>query len=166
MLCQNDPNWELILVCDGPDKRADDIIYGYVADNPEKIKYFHIPYKGQWGHHARNFGLEKASGDFVVFSGHDNYYVPTFVAEVNKIKHELDFIYWDMVHSYFLYKKLTTELAIGRIDMGAFAIRRELVLRAGGLDPGDVAADWLLANKVLEENVRVGKINRVLFVHN
>lgn len=168
MLCQSDPNWELILVCDGSDERADEIIYRYVADYSDHIKYFHIPHRGQWGHYARNFGLGKATKEFVVFSGHDNYYVPSFIAEINRIKHELDFIYWDMVHSYFLFKKLETELSLGRIDMGAFATRRELVMDAGGLNPNDVAADWLLVDKLLQENkdIRIGKINRVLFVHN
>lgn len=166
MLVQSDTDWELILVSDGRNTEADDLIYGYVADFPEKIKYFVMDHKGQWGHHARNYGLTYASKELVVMSGHDNYYVPSFVSEVNRLKNEADFIYWNMVHSYNQYKLFTTDLALGHLDMGSFAVRTDLARKVGGLNPEKLEADWDYAEAVLNRGVRVEKIDRVLFVHN
>jgi len=68
----------MILVNDGTDDGdADEVCSSYTKDS--RITYHKIPHKGCWGHNCRNFGLSLTDTEWVVLSGHDNYYVPTFV---------------------------------------------------------------------------------------
>ena len=67
-----------------------------------------------WGHTARNYGLEHASQDWVVMTGDDNYYTPDFVSEFLKNSRGNNFIFCNMVHNeahYKHYQELKAELA-------------------------------------------------------
>lgn len=61
---------EVIIVNDGSTDRSPQIIDKYVAENPG-FKAFTIKNRGLGG--ARNYGMEKATGEFVVFLDSDDY---------------------------------------------------------------------------------------------
>lgn len=63
-------NWELILIDDGSFDKSPDICASYVKQFSKKIKYF---YKENGGvSSARNFGLEKICGNYILFIDSDD----------------------------------------------------------------------------------------------
>jgi hypothetical protein len=85
-----------------------------------------------------------------------------------EIHSEMDYgmLYWDMVHSHYDYTYFECIPAVNRIDMGAFATRRDL---AQQIELGkEYAADGLYVEKFKQQfpRERIVKIPKVLFVHN
>lgn len=79
-------SWELIIV----DNASEDNTCGVIRDfskTEKRIKYFYIPEKGV--SKARNFGIQKAKGDFVCFLDDDDLYLPNFLLKLNEgiLKH-------------------------------------------------------------------------------
>lgn len=122
-----------------------------------------------WGHTPRNTGLEQAQTEWVVMTGEDNYYVPTFVEEVLKVADtDVNFIYCDMVHNWISgeYKAISCIPKIGSIDIGNSIFRTELAKQMR-LDIHAKSAD----GKFVEEYIRrfggrSVRINKFLYVHN
>lgn len=120
-----------------------------------------------WGHTPREIGKIQSDSQYVIMTGDDNYYMPTFVEELAKVgKDSPGMIYWDMVHSHYDYSYFKCSPAFNQIDMGAFATRTDL---AKQIPLGkEYAADGLFVEnfKHMFPNERIVKINKVLFVHN
>ena len=90
-------------------------------------------------------GIATASGDYLVLTNDDNYYVPKFIENRHRADPEdrhPDVVYFDMIHShnkpggrqqtpYCLFK---TEYKRQNIDMGAAVVRTELARIAGFRD--------------------------------
>jgi hypothetical protein len=188
-LLQTDPSWNLILVHDGEDcPEANNIANQYTKD--PRINYYSIPQGNCWGHNCRNFGLYKTTTEWVVLSGHDNYYVPTFVESLESFldrnNHKLDLVYWNMIHNYYRYNFSKppeactidpsgpdpyflpqTELQGSKIDIGCFAVRTKIAVKSRGLRQNHPATDWAYLHKILKTpNIRTARINRCLYVHN
>lgn len=187
-LVQTDPSWNLMLVNDGQGDQDIDKVARHYAEDP-RITYYAIPKGNCWGHNCRNFGLSMADSEWVVLSGHDNYYVPTFVESVESVldrqQHQFDLIYWNMIHNYYKYnfskapesplidpsgpdpKFLPqTELMPTHVDIGSFAVRTSLV-RTMQINESSAANDWIFLSQILRiPNLRIAKINRCLYVHN
>jgi glycosyltransferase involved in cell wall biosynthesis len=68
VLAQTFSNWELILVDDGSTDNTSDLISQYSDD---RIKYFKTPNRERGA--ARNFGIEKAKGNWICFLDSDDY---------------------------------------------------------------------------------------------
>lgn len=62
---------EIICVNDGSPDNSQDIIDRYVKKYPTRIKSFVKPNEGEWS--TRNYGLERATGEFVTFVDNDDY---------------------------------------------------------------------------------------------
>lgn len=71
VLKQSYNNWELILINDGSLDNTLDILYFY-ASNDERIKVFDVPNGGV--SKARNYGLDVAQGDWIVFLDADDWF--------------------------------------------------------------------------------------------
>lgn len=130
-----------------------------------------VTYAGQryndWGHTPREIGKQASEADYVVMGGDDNYYVPSFVAELKKAAEDKPgMIYWDMVHSHYNYDFFRCSPGLNAIDMGAFATRTDLAkqikLNTSYAADGEFVEDF----KRMFPNERIVKINHVLFVHN
>ena len=67
---------EVIIVNDGSTDGCPDIIERYVSNNPN-FKGFTIENSGQGG--ARNYGIEKATGEYVAFLDSDDYIAPNCI---------------------------------------------------------------------------------------
>ena len=69
-------NTEVIIVNDGSTDNSPAIIDKYVANNPN-FKSFTIENSGQGG--ARNYGIEKSSGEYIAFLDSDDYIAPNCI---------------------------------------------------------------------------------------
>ena len=120
-----------------------------------------------WGHTPRELGKLMSECQYVIMTGDDNYYTPNFVYELElHTEFNPGMIYWDMVHSHYGYTYFECVPAVNRIDMGAFATRKDL---AKEIPLGiEYAADGLFVesfkSKFPKEHIL--KIQKVLFVHN
>lgn len=85
ILKQDYDNYEVLLIDDGSTDDSGEICEKYAVKN-EKIKVFHKKNGGLSS--ARNFGLEKATGDYVVFVDSDDYIAPWSLSEFYKVLNE------------------------------------------------------------------------------
>ena len=84
---------------------------------PDKIK--HYAYMDT----PREIGKQMSSCDYILMTGDDNYYVPTFVKDITPLMEEdADFIYWDMVHSHYNYQYFNCEPKTHRIAHSVFPL--------------------------------------------
>ena len=154
---------------------ADAVYPGYQKvkdffEGDERIKFTELngPHK-DWGHTPRNYGLEHATEEWVVMTGDDNYYVPTFVSEMLKQSQGKHFIYCDMVHNAFGYMPVRSNIEKGQIDIGNMMFKPELA-KGVELDKTDYNADWTFINRYRTKQWFEGdgfhKVNKVLYVHN
>jgi hypothetical protein len=143
-----------------------DIVKG--IDKRIRVLYLDKRYN-DWGHTPRELGKQQCRGKYVIMSGDDNYYVPTFVSEFEKTINSYTqpgMIYWDMVHSHYDYSYFKCSPGFNQIDMGAFATRNDLaqqiVLNTSYAADGEYVEEFKI--KFPQENII--KIPKVLYVHN
>ena len=168
LMVQSNPNWKAHVVIDGltNDYREVKDIY----QNEERVRFSHVDGpNNDWGHTARNYGLDHAQEEYIVMTGDDNYYVPTFVqnfltvAETGK-----DLVYCDLLHDLKTdgYQPIKSRIVNGVIDIGNFMTRRSVIgdLR---LITDSYEADFKFANYINKHKTsRVAKIDKVLYAHN
>lgn len=166
LMVQTNPNWLAHIIIDGLSNE-----YRQVKDmyqNEERVRFSHI--KGpnnDWGHTARNYGIDKRKGDFIVMTGDDNYYMPTFVANFLS-QPQYDLVYCDMVHDLKrdAYKPMQSQIKLGWIDIGNFMVRSSIIgdIR---LNPKSYEADWWFVNAItIDKTSNIRKIDKILYVHN
>ena len=175
LIVQTNSNWTAHVIIDG---LTDD--YRKVKDlyqNEDRVRFSHLesPHN-DWGHTARNYGLDNATEDWIVMTGDDNYYVRTFVQEfLTYPKLEgCKFMFCNMVHNNFRpgYRPITSTLQKGQIDIGNFMCRRNEI---GGirLNTKSYEADWEFIDVYMTKNLKrwdaqsaIIKIDKFLYVHN
>lgn len=177
LIAQTNPNWKAIITVDYPKKEVNihkpiGVVWLYTRediihyDGRITIHWMDKRYN-DWGHTPREVGKQLADSQYVIMTGDDNYYMPTFVEELHKASvNSPGMIYWDMVHSHYDYQLFKCFPAFNQIDMGAFATRTDL---ARQIPLGkEYAADGLFVEnfKHTFPNEEILKINKVLFVHN
>jgi glycosyltransferase involved in cell wall biosynthesis len=166
---QTSPNWKIHVV-------ADAFYDGYQKvkdyfENDERIKFTELngPHM-DWGHTARNYGLQNATEEWVVMTGDDNYYVPIFVQDfLNEVDDNTHFVYCNMVHNWTQqqYLVINSRPIAGGIDIGNFMTRTQLSNKLKiNITKGD--ADGLFVEEYLLKypHGTIKKINKVLYVHN
>lgn len=80
LLSQTYQNWEALLIDDGSNKDHTPDICDYYATQDSRIKTFHIPNGGV--SNARNYGLDKAQGEWVTFVDGDDFLKPDYIASL------------------------------------------------------------------------------------
>jgi glycosyltransferase involved in cell wall biosynthesis len=169
LVAQTADNWIAIVVIDD-EKDPNNPMAKIVSEfrHPTIFSIFTGKRCNDWGHTPREQGKQASHSDYVIMTGDDNYYVPAFIAELNAIieAEDPDIIYWDMVHSHYEYHYFKTALWMNQIDIGAFAVKREL----GQQIPLTTAyaADGIFIHAFKDKfpDAKTVKINKVLFVHN
>lgn len=177
-LCQTMQNFEILVMHDGPDEETRLILEEYARDNPGKVtSYFSDNRYNDYGHSLRHLGIEMSESQYLLLTNDDNYYVPVFVENMFEAieRQNLDIVYCDMVHSHVFpelpnpigYQTLITEPRRWRIDIGTFITRTDLAKRVGFRDKGfEGDATYFEDLLALNPKPKLGKVEKVLFVHN
>lgn len=178
MLNQTCSNWKLHLIHDGEDLEFRNICEQYslndgrITFSETKIRY------NDYGHTLRDLGLKNASGNYVILTNADNYFIPKaieYICEAASIENP-DVVMYDMIHSHKTpggrqqhdYCFFETNYARGSIDITSAAVKLDLARSAGFRDKthdGDATYFEDVA-KVKGAGLRINKIRRVLVVHN
>ena len=169
LICQTDKDWNGTVVIDNEFcKEVIPIIMMIQNFNDERIAYVCTGKRhNDWGHTPREMGKQMSEAEYIIMSGDDNYYTPTFVAELRKASlSRPGMIYWDMVHSHYDYQFFECQPAYNQIDMGAFATRSDLAkqikLNTSYAADGEYVRDF---NIKFPQEQKI-KIPKCLFVHN
>lgn len=163
--CQTYPNWEAIIVHDGPGAEVRAAVERIGEPRVRLIETDER--RGSYGHPWRRFGIEHCTGDFIGLSNDDNYYAPTYFEWMlhQMAEEKADFAYCNMVHSHQQWAYFPTRPKRGCIDLGAWLGRRELVLATPW--PGDdFNADGDFIEALARKARRVTHVEGCLFVHN
>ncbi len=83
ILNQSFQDFEIIVVNDGSPDNSQEIIDEYVKNHPDKIKAF-VKENGGLSD-ARNFGIERASGDYLLFVDSDDYLSLELLCRLKKV---------------------------------------------------------------------------------
>ena len=179
ILNQRQDNWKLRVIHDGPNAEFCSIMQGYAQQKPGQIFYEETTARyNDWGHSLREIGLARATGDYVLITNADNYYIPRFIEYVTEAieQTKADLIGWDMVHSHESpgstcapsYSYFKTEWKRFGIDMGAAVVRRTLAQQAGFPDKGHDgdATYFIKVSEIKGPATLCCRIPRVMLVHN
>jgi glycosyltransferase involved in cell wall biosynthesis len=131
-LNQSDDRWELYVIHDG---QAPEVITEYMSRRT-RIQFSQTAVvNGKWGHPNRRSMLEKIeaeASDYILITNDDNYYIPGYVKLIQQhMNPGVGMIYYNTLHSYFNYTVHTSQLKVGRIDMGAFVVRADVAKAVG-----------------------------------
>lgn len=90
ILSQKMQDFEIIVINDGSTDNSEEVIQQYINKYPEKIKY----YKKENGgiSSARNYGVKKATGDYLCFIDSDDYIGEGLFANLEKYLYKADLI--------------------------------------------------------------------------
>jgi len=166
---QTSPNWKIHVVADAVYDGYQKVKDYFNGDDRIRFTELNGPHK-DWGHTARNYGLQNATEEWVVMTGDDNYYVPIFVQDfLNEVDDNTHFVYCNMVHNWTQqqYLVINSRPIAGGIDIGNFMTRTQLSNKLKiNITKGD--ADGLFVEEYLLKypHGTIKKINKVLYVHN
>ena len=168
LVLQTNLNWICNVVIDGLTTEYREVKDMY--QDEERVRFSHVDGpNNDWGHSGRNYGLDNSREEWVVMSGDDNYYTPTFVDNfLNLARYNVDFVYCDMVHDMKRddYQPIPSKLQLGWIDIGNVMFRRSVIgdlrLKKDSYDADWKFIDYITTNKTK----RIKKINKILYVHN
>lgn len=172
VLAQWYPHWELILVDDNSSLEH----VGDLLDrlNDPRITVVRLAENKRIAG-ATNEGIARASGDFVVFTDHDDELTPDCLYELARSveRENPDFIYSDedkideagqYVQPFFKPDWSPDTMISTMYTCHVSCVRRELVKELGGLRPEyDGCQDWDLILRVVEKTSRIAHVPKVLY---
>jgi hypothetical protein len=177
-LNQTAANWKLQIIHDGPDPAFDEMMAAFAAGRENRITFWNTDKRyNDYGHSLREQGLRRITGDYILITNGDNYYVPVFVRQVTEriMAAQPDVVLFNMVHSRGpggrrnpRYSFFETSYRRRAIDMGSAIVRADLARAAGFRDKG-FAGDATYFEDVAVAKagpLHIEKLEDVLFVHN
>lgn len=179
ILNQTQGNWQLTVVHDGPCLEFDLLLKDFLSEGETRISHFNTPIRfNDYGHSLREQAIGKITGDYVLITNGDNYYVPILIEALTKkiTDTDPDVVMFDMIHSHHhpggrplrSYSFFRTQYQRQDIDIGAAAVRTSLARKAGFRDKtfeGDATYFEDVA-RACDGPLKIAKIPQVLFVHN
>lgn len=170
---QTNPNWTIHVVADCPPEEEQlkiaNIAAYYQFDDRIKFSVLQQRYN-DWGHTPRQFGLDYATEEWVVMTGEDNYYAPTFVENfLSVVREDVNFVFCNMVHNWVKddYIPISCEIEYGKIDIGNF-MTRTFNAQKLRLKKDIEQADYYFVEEYLARfnEAQIIKIDKILYVHN
>jgi glycosyltransferase involved in cell wall biosynthesis len=175
IVCQTYSNWEVILVHDGINLEHQSQLQDYLKDPRFKYSSTEVRY-GYWGHFGREIGTQLVTGDYIIHSNDDNYFMPILLEEIYLAitrNPEVNFVYWGMIlgkyknehsHNKKDYGHFIPKIQHSYIDWGQFATKSE-VIKKYSINKHEAAADGTLVENMKHE-LSPYFIDKCLFVHN
>ena len=171
-IVQTNPNWLLYIIHDGPTPQEITKVVTEFQDD-RLILCESKERKGKWGHPNRKMMLQKIEcnpDDPILITNDDNFYVRTFVDKMlTGMTKAVGMCYYDMLTNYCDYDVVHCVPKVNYIDMGAFVVRADIAKKVG-FNSVKIQADGEYCEEVVkyckENNYRVLKIDKVLFIHN
>lgn len=163
--CQTYPNWEAVVVHDGPGPAARAVV-AQVAD--PRVRLIETPERrGQFGHPWRELGIDACTGDYVGLTNGDNYYAPVYFEWMLHLltRDDADLAYCDWVHSHAQWSVMRAGPGKWLTDLGCWVARAGLVKSTPWRDHG-FEGDGTFFEDLLRKATRVVHLPRPLFVHN
>ena len=176
IVAQTNPNWKIHIVSDmSPEdtqERFLDLLAFFEAYS-HKIKISVLNERfNDWGHTPRNYGLQEATEEWIVMTGEDNYYAPTFVENFLssvKDRDDVNFVYCNFVLNgkNDEYVPIRAEIDFGKIDIGCF-MTRTFNAQKMKLKPDVAEADYWFVEEYLARfaEAQIIHIDKILYVHN
>lgn len=125
VLSQSNPNWNLVVIDDGSTDNTKEVVSSYTKD--PRIEYFFQSNCGVSA--ARNLGIEKARGDYVIFLDSDDYFEEDLVQRLHdEIYQNFDFITWNV-----LKIKNNIETVVKPENLGPLYNNNKLLFLAGSI---------------------------------
>ena len=171
LLAQTNPNWKIHIVGDNiPNDNLERLHSFLNLINDDRIKFTNLPDRyNDWGHTPRNYGVEHATEEWMIMTGEDNYYVPTFVDNMLRMGKDKHFVFCLMVHNWTddNYIPIDCKVEYGKIDIGCFMVKTNMGKKIK-LDTTFAQSDWKYIEDYFKKYPasKVGKVNKVLYVHN
>ena len=178
LAAQSEMNFEVIVIHDGPRRETRELIESFSPELPFELIYIETPARfNDYGHSLRQLIIDRCETKYLLLTNDDNYYVPIFTQEmIGALQEEnLDVLFCNMIHSHvfpdlpnpFGYQLLEAEPRRRRIDIGCFIFKTSLGKNAGWRDKG-FEGDATFFEDITKQRptVSIGKMNKVLFVHN
>ena len=171
ILSQTNSNWKIHVVADAIYPGYENVKNFFLLNENIKFSELSGPHN-DWGHTPRNHGLEQIAKNSkaVVFTGADNYYLPTFAEELFypiATDKKIVATYCNLLHNKKSWNELDAKLEFTKIDCGCFMIITEI---AKEFKYGTRVSweDWVFIEKVIKKygSDNILKIPRMLYVHN
>lgn len=169
---QTNRNWTLKAIHDGEPPEAMVAFFKSLKDPRVEFDYTKVV-NGFWGHPNRGMMLSELKGDpedYVLITNDDNQYVDLFVQMfLEQGNAGVGMVFCDTVHNYFAYDVLSTQIRVGRIDMGSFIVKFDVAKKVGFTHTENVA-DGIYAEECATEcsrrNLKLIYLAKPLFIHN
>jgi len=172
ILSQTYPNYEILLIHDGPMSIKTEEMLDDFRKHSNKIKVMKTDKRyNDVGHTPRSYGLTRVSekSDLIVFTGADNYYIPKFLEYMVLpfTNSKVLGAYCNCLHNYWDWNLINTRLVFGSIDCGCFMVRTPIARKIGWKHRVH-EADWLFIKEMLKIYGRgaISKVPKTLFIHN
>lgn len=130
VLQQTYKNWELIIIADGCDKTINLLKkYFKTIDKNKEIVLYLVPKQKIWSG-VRNFGIQKATGDYIIYLDIDDYYSKDYLFNLSN---EITNNDWYFVHDIKLqgneFKKSYCDIKLGKCGTSNIIHKRKLNIK-------------------------------------
>ena len=163
-------DWELILIDDGSTDNTIEIVKKIIKDD-KRVRIYHQENKGPGV--ARNTGISKAIGEYVVFIDSDDYFPENFLKDITlKIETNPDVIFLNMIRedekgkikkiinvkkfSKYNKEELLNFVITGKIPWGASSkvVKRDIIKNNGFLDL-DVGEELIYSYNLIKNSNKI-----------
>lgn len=123
---------EIIVASDGP----------YCGAHPDRlpapVKIIECEKNGGVGHHTRGDGIEAATGDWIVLTNADNYFMLGWLHRLVETiaeyggQQNVGLVYWNCINNLWGWRDQGgSKIARGKIDLSCAAVRADIAKRVG-----------------------------------
>lgn len=168
ILAQSWADWELFVMHDGPASDAIRRVVQAAGDSRVQLVESGERVGSHGNHHRHHAEVALASGDWVLHTNDDNYYVPAFLEAMlyEAAQAHAELVYCNFVSSHYSWRPIDAKLKVSHIDYGAFLARRELAHRVPWPPRHVYCVDGLRAEDLKRAARGIAKCQSYLFVHN
>lgn len=165
LAAQTHQDWRLLVL----DQSVDGDVDRYVcapAHLEARITVERVGRVGDWGQTAKEAAASRVAGDVLLFPADDAYYVPTALASFVTALENGDLALCGWLYDLFGYAPMPPVPAVGHVDVGGFAVRRDTFLAHGWPVKGQTGDGELVLGLLRDGRARLVTCPGVLYVKN